>query len=934
MDFSIFLYILLLAVFLYLIIAGFALKYREVEGAYGFSVLMIATAVYCLGYFFQLQSTDEQAVTTWINFQYIGAASIPGIWLVFVIRYCGLGYWLTPGKMIGIGAIPAITVLSANSTFVDSWLYSGVQLEFVEGITLVKYNLLFGYYIFFVYALLSVLIGLALLIYSYFKFKQDNNSKRFLLLSIGAAVPLLAYIVSVTSTSSLNLDLVPLSSLLTAFIYLYNVYTYEMFRSVSISKDVIYNTLQDAIIVTNDKHCITEMNHTAQKYFGELEKVIGKSIDEILSKIDAQGVFRYQGQALWFSIKVNPIDIFDNRDSLTNNNLYILRDVTDSVLAQQALYESEEKYRTLFDHMQEGFAFHEIICDEQGQAVDYRFLDVNPSFERITGLQKEQIVGQRVLDILPNTESYWIEEYGKVALQGTSITFENYSIEVEKYFSVTAFSPQHGQFAVIFFDITDRVLLEKATFKEKERLRTTLMSVGDGVIVTDKQANVVMLNNVAQTLTGYSEEEAAGMPFSKVFTIINQETKQKCKDPVELVLKSGKIETLEENTLLIAKDGTKTMIADSAAPILVKNVEIQGVVVVFRDITEEFERQEQITYLSYHDQLTGLYNRRYFEEQLKRVDTERNLPLSMIVIDVNSLKLINDSFGHTMGDKLIQKTAEILRSACRADEIIARWGGDEFVVLLPNTALEQVASVGERIIQLTKEFDFAPVLISLSVGWATKLDSCEDTQEIFKQAEDRMYRHKLLYSDKIKRQIIEKINQHLHRVSKDEEQHALRVAKLCTCIAEKLVMPREDKQDLITAAKVHDIGKIAINTEILDKAGPLSEEEWIEMKRHPEVGFRILSAVNDFSNIAEIVLSHHEHWDGSGYPKGLRGKEIPIHSRVLSVAEAFDSMTHNSSYRKAISEADALRKLQEQAGKQFDPEVVKLLSEIINNDIC
>ncbi|OEH87045.1 hypothetical protein BHU72_01050 [Desulfuribacillus stibiiarsenatis] len=610
--------------------------------------------------------------------------------------------------------------------------------------------------------------------------------------------------------------------------------------------------------------------------------------------------------------------------------IYIFRDISGQIETQQALTKSEEKYRALFDHMQEGVALHEIICNQDGQPIDYRFLDLNNAFEEMTGLRKADVVNKRVLEIFPDIELHWIETYGKVALEGSYIKFENYSTDVGKHFSITSFSPKKGQFAVICFDITERINLEKATIEERERLRTTLLSVGDGIIVTDKNVNVIMINEVAQKLTGFSETESLGRNFSDVYKIINEQTGEACRDPVQQVFQTGKINSLEEHEILVAKHGTYTKIADNAAPILDADGKIQGVVVVFRDITEETKRQQEITYLSYHDQLTGLYNRRYFEEQLPRLNITTNFPLSIIIIDVNGLKLINDAFGHVVGDQLIQKTAEVIKSACRADDIITRWGGDEFVVLLPKTNLEQTQAVVNRIKKQEKEACFEPAILSLAIGWSTKTAATEEIQDVFKKAEDYMYRHKLLISPKVKRTMVEAVNQQLHTVNIQEQDHAIRVSQLCETIAKKLRYSDHEIEELKTTALIHDIGKVAINPMILSKPGSLNADEWIEMKRHPEIGYRILSAVNEMANMADVVLTHHEHWDGSGYPKGLSGLEIPLNSRILLVAEAYDSMTNSTTYRDAMNKQAALNEIQAQAGKQFDPDIVSIFVDCMN----
>ena len=352
---------------------------------------------------------------------------------------------------------------------------------------------------------------------------------------------------------------------------------------------------------------------------------------------------------------------------------------------------------------------------------------------------------------------------------------------------------------------------------------------------------------------------------------------------------------------------------------------------LLRDVSEHKQLEKELEYLSYNDVLTGLYNRRFFEEELKRLDAAGNLPLTIVMADVNGLKLINDSFGHTMGDKLLQKVGSTLAKGCRSGDIIARLGGDEFVILLPKTGNKETEQVVKRIKGYSKLEKVSPIELSISFGWETKHDPQENILEIFKKAEDRMYKKKLFESPSMRGKTIKAIISTLHEKNKREEQHSYRVSGLCKTIGKALGLPEGDIEELETVGLLHDIGKIAIEETTLNKPGKLTEDEWEEIKRHPEIGYRILSTVNDMSEIAEYVLCHHEKWNGMGYPKGLKGEAIPLQARIIAIADAYDAMTSERSYRSALPEETALEELQKNAGIQFDLEILKVFVEAVLN---
>ncbi|MDR7866393.1 MAG: diguanylate cyclase [Sporomusaceae bacterium] len=354
---------------------------------------------------------------------------------------------------------------------------------------------------------------------------------------------------------------------------------------------------------------------------------------------------------------------------------------------------------------------------------------------------------------------------------------------------------------------------------------------------------------------------------------------------------------------------------------------IVGAVVTFFDISERKKTQAEIVYLSNHDQLTGLYNRRFYESELLRLDTPGNLPMTVAVADINGLKLVNDSLGHAVGDKLLVKAAAALTGGCRDSDVIARLGGDEFVIIMPRTGAAAAEQVIRSIKAIAAGETVGSVAVSLSFGYCTKTAAEEAIEEVVKKADDQMYRTKLFESPDMLGQTITTIIAALYEKNDIEEAHSRRVAELCRRTGEALGLPDGDVDALANAGLLHDIGKIAIADEILNKPGKLTEVEWAEIRRHPEIGYRILRTVNHLSEMADYVLAHHERWDGGGYPKGSTGAEIPLPARIIHIADAYDAMTSYRSFRGAMTDEEAVAELRLGAGRQFDPALVEIFVE-------
>lgn len=351
---------------------------------------------------------------------------------------------------------------------------------------------------------------------------------------------------------------------------------------------------------------------------------------------------------------------------------------------------------------------------------------------------------------------------------------------------------------------------------------------------------------------------------------------------------------------------------------------------IITDIDSKKQTEYELNYLTYYDKLTNVYNRGYYEYIISKIDSEANLPLTIIIGDLNGLKITNDTFGHSEGDKLLKKAAEIFKISCSNNAIICRWGGDEFTILIPNTDENE----GEKICAKIKEKcnDEKNVKINIALGYSTKKSFDETIDSVIADAEEKMYRNKLLEHASSRNSIISSLTKTLWEKSFESEEHSQRIFNLCTKVGDKLNLTSSQLDELWILAKLHDIGNLAISDDILNKVSPLTREEWDIMKTHTEIGYRIATSAPDLRPIAYAILSHHEKYDGTGYPNRLKGEEIPFLARLLCIVDAYDVMTHDRPYKKALSQAMAINELKKNSGTQFDPDLLQVCIEVFENE--
>jgi diguanylate cyclase (GGDEF)-like protein len=298
---------------------------------------------------------------------------------------------------------------------------------------------------------------------------------------------------------------------------------------------------------------------------------------------------------------------------------------------------------------------------------------------------------------------------------------------------------------------------------------------------------------------------------------------------------------------------------------------------------------------------------------------------------VDGLKLVNDTLGHDQGDNLLVAAARVIRESFRDGDLVARIGGDEFSVILPNTTESAVESACQRIQEAVANHNaLHPELpLSISIGFAVSNGVYRNLKDLFKDADNNMYLKKLYYTQNVRSTIVNTLINTLKTRDLTTERHVTRLEKLLADMASLIGLPESTTSDLSLLAKFHDIGKVGVSDSIIFKKGPLTSEEWIEVKRHCEIGYRIALSASDLIPVADWILKHHEWWNGDGYPLGIKGEEIPIECRILAITEAYEAMTSVRPYRRAFSHGEAVAELLRHSGTQFDPELLEKFVQML-----
>jgi len=466
--------------------------------------------------------------------------------------------------------------------------------------------------------------------------------------------------------------------------------------------------------------------------------------------------------------------------------------------------------------------------------------------------------------------------------------------------------------------------------ENKNQLRLILDTAAEAIYGIDLNGKCTFCNISCITMLGYkNQEELLG---KNMHYQIHHSRADKTSLPVEVckIIQAitDKKGIYVDDEVFWKADGTSFEVEYHAYP-QIRNGVLIGAVITFMDISERRRREEEIQYIHCHDTLTGLYNRRCFEENSIKMDEQESLPLSIIFADINGLKMTNDIFGHAAGDELIKKSAEILLHFCRENDVIARVGGDEFIILLSKTNKDDAEKILSRIKSEFLNARVAAIKCSISLGSDTKISLEQSLEEIITNAENAMYKDKTINRKSINKDIIDTIVETLHSRNPREKQHSIAGSELCGELGSALHLSESLINKLKLTGYLHDIGKIVLDESILSK-DTLTEEEFEKMQQHSVVGYRILNLFDETLDLAEYVYSHHERWDGKGYPRGLKGEQIPLLSRIVSIVETYERVLNIGELSLSERKSTAIEVIKNDAGKQFDPQIAELFAQMMD----
>jgi len=480
---------------------------------------------------------------------------------------------------------------------------------------------------------------------------------------------------------------------------------------------------------------------------------------------------------------------------------------------------------------------------------------------------------------------------------------------------------------LVFMDITEKKEADEKIRSLVQFQNTIIENANIWLNVSDNESNIIIWNKAAEVISGYSKKEVIGNKRIWAWLYPDNNYRNSIEAKAKAIIEEGHIVD-DFETIIHCKNGEYKIISWNSRNLLDEHDKAIGSIALGRDITIPKKMENELLHLATNDSLTDLYNRAFFEEQMKLLSKERNVGVGILVIDIDGLKYINDALGHHEGDKILIEVSRVLSKMFRSSDVVARIGGDEFSVLMRDTNRIKIETVAVRLKLRINEYNNhlkkRQNQLNISVGYSIKDSKQKTMEQTFKEANEMLFNEKIPKREDVRASILAVLKATIFEKDSITEEHMERLKNIAIAFGDVMHFSDEEKKILSLTTELHDIGKVIIPDHILNKKDRLNREEFEQIKKHSEAGYRIAKATVEIAHIADYILYSHERWDGRGYPKGLKETEIPLISRMVYILDSYDAMMHDRPYRKALTQAQAIDELLINAGTQFDPHLVDI----------
>lgn len=690
----------------------------------------------------------------------------------------------------------------------------------------------------------------------------------------------------------------------------------------------------DFIVLDANQAYLNQMNATRDQLIGKSISLLSneadhylagwiKSYEKVFSSEDTIEFIQYSGLLRkTFFVRAFKID---------ESEFVAVIDLYDSY--KQAFETAKSEQNLILNAIAEGI----IVVSKT-----YEITHINQQAHHILGYDESlSLLGKNVFEVLfhqdhESKESLFVQHLDILPIFNRLAQFQKSdSTWLDVSVSILKKTGRQSDIAyVISFQDVSQLSGLKRQLEESEHTKKILVNHLPGMIYhckIDDNWTMEYVSEGFKILTGYEVEEVIQNQTIAFNDIIHPNYRKLLIETWKTVIDEH--QNFEKEYMIITKEGKNKWVYEQGKPVYDEAgnpIALEGIII---DLNKRRERDLEIEHMMYHDQLTGLKNRLAFDETIQTLEDQEAYPFGVLIANIDNMKMINDTFGRPAGDQVIMDFASIIRTYEKQGFCVARTGGDEFSIILTNAQSQLTYDVMIEIQDRSKAYNYTDVSginyqLSVSCGFETKLSHDTSIKDIIRSAEDFMHRRKLLARSRSNRDSLTSIKATMLANSQETQDHMERMGEIALKVGAKLGLKQTTMDDLYLLAMLHDIGKIGVPFHIINKPGPLTEDEWEVMKRHPVIGYQIAVSSVDLKPIAEGILHHHERFDGKGYPNQISGRQIPLIARIVSIIDAYDAITQDRPYRPKKSHEAAIEEIKKHKGTQFDPDIVEVFEKI------